>query len=177
MPKLPAVTAREVLRALRRDGWQITRQTGSHAHLTHATKAGKVTVPIHSGDVKDGTLRSILKQARLTPDQFLDLLEEVHVKRYTVVLTPEAEAGGYSVSVPALPGCYSQGETVEDALAQIREAIGLHLWGLEQDGDPIPEDVTPIIHSVEAEPIAGESPTAALLTETDPRSAAVRRSS
>ena len=99
------------------------------------------------------------------------------MKRYTVVLTPEAEDGGYSVSVPALPGCYSQGETVEDALVQIREAIGLHLWGLEQDGDPIPEDVTPLIRSVDAEPVAGQPPTAALLAETDPASAPLRRGS
>ena len=88
--------------------------------------------------------------------------------RYTVVLTPEPEAGGYSVSVPALPGCFSQGETVEDALIQIREAIGLHLWSLQQDGDPIPGDVDPIIETVDAEPLAGHPPSAELLAATDP---------
>jgi antitoxin HicB len=88
--------------------------------------------------------------------------------RYTVVLTPEADDGGFSVSVPALPGCFSQGETVEEALDHIREAIGLHLWGLQQDGDPIPDDVDPIIRIVDAEPIDGQSPSAELLQETDP---------
>jgi antitoxin HicB len=78
--------------------------------------------------------------------------------RYTVVLTPEPEVGGYSVSVPALPGCFSQGESVEDALARIREAIGLHLWSLQQDGDPIPDDVDPIIATVDAEPLVGHPP-------------------
>jgi len=74
MPKLPKVTAREAIRALRRDGWQIAHQVGSHVQMTHSIKPGKVSVPMHGGDVKDGTLRSILKQAALTPDQFRALL-------------------------------------------------------------------------------------------------------
>jgi antitoxin HicB len=88
--------------------------------------------------------------------------------RYTVVLTPEQEDGGYSVSVPALPGCFSQGETVEEALDHIREAIGLHVWSLRQDGDRLPRDVAPLIYTVDAEPIEGHPPTAELLAETDP---------
>jgi antitoxin HicB len=94
--------------------------------------------------------------------------------RYTVVLTPEVEDGGYSVSVPALPGCFSQGDSLEDALAQIREAIGLHLWSLQQDGDPIPANVDPIIETVDAEPIVGHRPSAELLAETDPAIGATR---
>ena len=43
-----------------------------------------------------------------------------------VVLHPEQE-GGYSVEVPSLPGCYSEGETVEESLANIREAIECYL--------------------------------------------------
>ena len=89
-------------------------------------------------------------------------------QRYTVVLTPEIEQGGHSVSVPALPGCYSQGDTVEDALAHIREAIGLHIWSLQQEGEPVPDDVAPLIHAVDAEPLAGHPPTHDLLAETDP---------
>jgi len=46
--------------------------------------------------------------------------------RYSVRLIPEAE-GGYSVVVPGLPGCYSQGETREDALLNVKEAIRLYL--------------------------------------------------
>jgi predicted RNA binding protein YcfA (HicA-like mRNA interferase family) len=74
MPKLPRVTAREMVRALRRAGWQITSQAGRHVHLTHPTKPGKVTVPMHSGDMKDGTSRSILRQAGITPDELRGLL-------------------------------------------------------------------------------------------------------
>ena len=42
---------------------------------------------------------------------------------YAIILIPEPEEGGYSVIVPALPGCVSQGETVEEAIAMARDAI------------------------------------------------------
>ena len=42
---------------------------------------------------------------------------------FKVVITPDIEDGGYTVSCPALPGCHSQGETREEALANIRDAI------------------------------------------------------
>ena len=58
-------------------------------------------------------------------------------REYAVVLQPEAE-GGFSVFVPALPGCASQGETREEALAMITEAIELYLESLLAHGDPIP---------------------------------------
>ncbi len=48
------------------------------------------------------------------------------------VILHQAEEGGYWVEVPALPGCYSQGETIEEALEGIREAIVLHLEALEE---------------------------------------------
>lgn len=43
------------------------------------------------------------------------------------VLLEPSEAGGYTVSVPSLPGCISEGESIEDALSNIREAIALYL--------------------------------------------------
>lgn len=58
-------------------------------------------------------------------------------REFEVVLTPE-EGGGYSVSVPALPGCTSQGASREEALAMIREAIELYLESLEAHSDPLP---------------------------------------
>ena len=58
---------------------------------------------------------------------------------YSVVVH-EAEEGGYWVEVPALPGCYSQGETVEEALGNVREAMGLYLDTLREEGHDIPKD-------------------------------------
>ena len=58
---------------------------------------------------------------------------------YSVVLH-DADEGGYWVEVPALPGCYSQGETREGALQNVREAIELFLEGLQEQGTNIPRD-------------------------------------
>ncbi len=63
--------------------------------------------------------------------------------RYTVVLEQEPD-GGYVASVPALPGCVSQGDTRQAALDNIREAIELHLTGLQEDGLPIPEPASQV---------------------------------
>jgi predicted RNase H-like HicB family nuclease len=60
-------------------------------------------------------------------------------RTYTVVLERE-EDGGYSVFVPALTGCYTQGATVEQALERSGEVIALFLESLGARGLPIPED-------------------------------------
>ncbi|HEX7400755.1 MAG TPA: type II toxin-antitoxin system HicB family antitoxin [candidate division Zixibacteria bacterium] len=49
---------------------------------------------------------------------------------FKVILEPD-ESGGYVVSCPSLPGCYSQGESIEEALENIREAIALCLEDME----------------------------------------------
>ncbi len=59
--------------------------------------------------------------------------------QYSVVVH-EAQEGGYWVEVPALPGCASQGETVEEALDNVTDAIKLYLEVLQEDGAPIPKD-------------------------------------
>lgn len=58
------------------------------------------------------------------------------MKRSYLVTLRQAEEGGYTVEVPALPGCVSQGETYEEALANIRQAILLYLEELGDDLDP-----------------------------------------
>lgn len=60
--------------------------------------------------------------------------------KYTVILEPQEE-GGFTVTVPALPGCVSEGETREEAIRNIREAIELYIEVLKEDGKPIPQDV------------------------------------
>jgi antitoxin HicB len=65
--------------------------------------------------------------------------------RYTVILHPDLEEGGFSVEVSALPGWLTQGETYEDALAMAAEAIRCHIEGLRDDGEPIPEEDAPLV--------------------------------
>ena len=66
------------------------------------------------------------------------------VLKYTAVFEPE-KMGGYSVVIPALPGCISQGETFEEALKNIREAAELYLEDLRQS--EIPKEERPIVVS------------------------------
>ena len=63
---------------------------------------------------------------------------------YTVVLH-KAEEGGYWAEVPALEGCFSQGETVEERMVNIRDAIGSHLMALRSEGRKLPEDQVMIV--------------------------------
>jgi len=74
----------------------------------------------------------------------------MHTRRYTVVLDPWSEGDGFTVTVPALPGCVTQGRTKEEALERAREAIQCHLEGLMADSLPIPEEhVSPELVTVE----------------------------
>lgn len=56
--------------------------------------------------------------------------------RYAVVVEPSEN--GFGAYVPDLPGCVAVGDTMEETLALIREAIELHLEGMRADGDPVP---------------------------------------
>jgi antitoxin HicB len=61
-------------------------------------------------------------------------------RTYTILLQPDPEQGGYWVSVPTLPGCYSQGDSLEEAIAHAREAIRAYLDDLAASGEPLPEE-------------------------------------
>ena len=70
MPPLPRVTGRELLAALRRLGWVVVTQKGSHIQLKHPDRAGRVTVPVHAGEtIGPALLRSILAQAGISADE------------------------------------------------------------------------------------------------------------
>jgi len=58
---------------------------------------------------------------------------------YVTIIHPD-ESGGYWTEVPALPGCGSQWETVEEAAAMTRDAIEGYLASLKKHGEPIPEE-------------------------------------
>ena len=51
--------------------------------------------------------------------------------------------GGYCITFPDLPGIVTEGDTLEEAFSMARDALELHLWGMEDDGDPIPEPSLP----------------------------------
>ena len=75
MSKVPSLSYDRVIRSMQRDGWVVVRQKGSHIRLQKHTalETLKLTVPAHS-PIKRSTLSHILKQARLSVDDFLELL-------------------------------------------------------------------------------------------------------
>ena len=62
------------------------------------------------------------------------------MRTYTIVVEPE-EGGGYFVAVPALPGCFTHGRTIEECRERAVEAIEVHIAGLQGDGELVPEEV------------------------------------
>ena len=59
-------------------------------------------------------------------------------RTFKIILEPE-KGGGFSVSVPALPGLSTEGETLEECIRRAKEAVLLYLEGLKEDGLPLPE--------------------------------------
>jgi predicted RNA binding protein YcfA (HicA-like mRNA interferase family) len=75
MPKLPSLTARKVVRALKSAGFVEDRQRGSHLMLIHPESKARTVVPVHPGHtIKDPLLRGIIRDANLSVDQFIELL-------------------------------------------------------------------------------------------------------
>jgi predicted RNase H-like HicB family nuclease len=62
------------------------------------------------------------------------------MRTYTIVVEPE-QGGGYYVSVPALPGCFTRGKTIDECKQRAVEAIEVHIAGLQADDEPVPEEV------------------------------------
>ncbi len=62
-----------------------------------------------------------------------------------VILIPDYEDGGYTVEVPSLPGCISEGDTLEEALANIKEAIEGYIESMIAHGEEVPDELSHII--------------------------------
>jgi predicted RNase H-like HicB family nuclease len=61
-----------------------------------------------------------------------------------VILIPDEDGVGYTVEVPSLPGCISEGDTLEEALANIQDAIAEYIADMIDNGEEVPEDYAPI---------------------------------
>ncbi|MGB9714814.1 MAG: type II toxin-antitoxin system HicA family toxin [Thermodesulfovibrionales bacterium] len=73
MPKLPVLKPSEVVKALENIGFYQVRQKGSHLQLKRGNLL--VTIPMHSKDINHGTLKSIIRQAKLSTEEFLSLIK------------------------------------------------------------------------------------------------------
>jgi len=74
MAELPNLKPKQVVAALSKSGFYVHHQTGSHAILKSRDGKFRVTVPMHGKDLKKGTLRSIIRQAGMTVEEFVGLL-------------------------------------------------------------------------------------------------------
>ncbi len=75
-------------------------------------------------------------------------MRDMVARDYKVFLEPDIEYGGYVVVCPSLPGTYSQGKTVSESLANIREAIELTLEDMESRGESIADPAEVLVGSV-----------------------------
>jgi len=110
------------------DGNSVFVITQNDKQIIDTLKKGQLVFSIALGGLIEelkGTVIDIEKERKYRVD--------VKGKRYSVVLHADTEDGGYWVECPSLPGCASQGDTVEEALEMIKDAIGGHLDILEED--------------------------------------------
>jgi len=70
MASLPALSGTEVVRVLKSFGWNVARQRGSHIIMTKAGEIVTLSIPNHK-EVAKGTLRSLIRSANLTVDEFV----------------------------------------------------------------------------------------------------------
>ena len=76
MPKLPRISGKEALRAFSKAGFTVVRVAGSHYIMEKTGQAHVLSVPVHAGeDLKSGTLRSLIRGAGLTIEQFVEPLK------------------------------------------------------------------------------------------------------
>jgi predicted RNase H-like HicB family nuclease len=115
-------------------------------HLKHPHIPGTITVPVHAGEtIGPKLLANILRQAGMTVEELRRYLSPgrpkgTPMRHYTIILDYDPDVDAYAVTVPALPGCFTQGATVDEAIERAKEAIQGHLEVLAEDGEPIPDD-------------------------------------
>ena len=74
MSKLPQIKPKKLVKLFIKQGFKISRQVGSHIRLIDSN-GRKITVAIHNKPIASGTLQSILKQAKVSREEFLDLIK------------------------------------------------------------------------------------------------------
>jgi len=110
------------------DGETIFVLTKDNKIIIDTLKSGQLIFSIALGEIVEtlkGDVLSLRKERKYTVT--------VRAKKYPVILHPDMEDGGYWIECPLLPGCASQGDTVEEALEMIKDAIKGHLEVLEEE--------------------------------------------
>ena len=109
------------------DGETIFVITRDKRQIIDALKNGQLVFSIALGEIVEELMGEVLD---LQKEKKYEVM--VRGKRYSVILHPDTEDGGYWIECPSLPGCASQGDTKEEALEMIKDAIKGHLEVLEE---------------------------------------------
>jgi predicted RNase H-like HicB family nuclease/DNA-binding transcriptional MerR regulator len=108
--------------ALVADGKKILARTDDPAWMIEATGAGQVVISVDVAPIRRSLETSVAELSAVREVQL-----RVRGNNYRVVLTPDLEVGGFTITVPELPGCISEGDTIREARVMAREAIELWL--------------------------------------------------
>ncbi len=120
-----------MIKLLEADGWYLVRIRGSHRHCRHATKPDTATVAGSPSDTFASRYRTEHPEASWHHT-------EAAVIGYVVVVE-RAEDGTYGAWSLDLPGCVATGQSYDDCVAVMREAMAGHLEVMREHGDPIPK--------------------------------------
>ncbi|MDO8472443.1 MAG: type II toxin-antitoxin system HicB family antitoxin [Dehalococcoidia bacterium] len=155
MPELRSIRPRDAIAALERAGG-IVRKSGKGDHVNLKMPNGQiVTFSGRRDPIKVGLLKAKLRKAGLTEQELVRFLEGGDKMEYVAVIH-RAEEGGYWAEVPILPGCFAQGETLEELLEEAQGAIVSHLEALREAGQTTPLERV-IIATVQAPELAKAS--------------------
>ncbi|NCO83890.1 MAG: hypothetical protein COZ31_04125 [Nitrospirae bacterium CG_4_10_14_3_um_filter_44_29] len=109
------------------DGETIFVLTKDKKEIIDTLKSGQLVFSIALGEIVEGLKGEIIALQREKK-----YTVAIKGKKYSVVLYPDTEDGGFWVECPSLPGCASQGDTIEEALEMIKDAIAGHLAVVEE---------------------------------------------
>jgi predicted RNA binding protein YcfA (HicA-like mRNA interferase family)/predicted RNase H-like HicB family nuclease len=119
---------RDIISRIEADGWVQVSQEGSHRQFKHPSKRGRLTVAGHKGGgVPTGTIKNIIKQAQLASDM-----------QYAVIFEKETNSD-WGAYVPDLQGCVAVAKTRDEVDRLIREALVIHIRGMREDAELVPE--------------------------------------
>ena len=135
------------MRLLRRDGWMLQKCKGESLPLYASYARGSCHSPTPPQRHSDRNA------AQRIPASWMGL-EEQTIMRYPIVIHKD-EDSSFGVTVPDLPGCFSSGDTMDEAFDMAREAIVGHIETLLLDGQAIPEKRTLQEHQVSADFVDG----------------------
>ncbi|MDF7676791.1 type II toxin-antitoxin system HicB family antitoxin [Neisseriaceae bacterium ESL0693] len=121
----------KIIKLLEIDSWCEVAIKGSYHQFKHASKSGRVTVPHPKKIYHLVLLKTYLN--KLASNTQLRNRKKVIMFLY-IAIHKNAETG-YGVTVPSLPGCFSYGDTLDDTVANAKEAIQLHIEGVLEDGE------------------------------------------